>query len=377
MGVLGAISLPPDDAVSIGNAIMSIPAIFAFYIKQIFFPYPIAVNYPLEPVSQIGAANFFIPLILTAAALAAVFYLVRSNSRGKLAAAIFLLPLIPAMNATAFISDQMVHDRYLYLPLLGVLMLIVPFAVKFLNERYVMAACVAISILLSVQTFMYNRAWENDLTLWTWTSSVDDSTFTSMQYGNALAEVNRNEESINAYTAAIEKRPLPRGFIGRGRVYLKTRQYAKAQADLEAAANFPREQIEAYALYQAYEALGLAYSEQKKYQEAVQSFSRAARKTSDICLSFDNQPCGHSLPKRTKGRRASRTRKWSRSGAKGVASGIKGRIPAARYALSRDGPKGRCKICSERVSRTDGVDQGQRTTASRNQATKLLETLNK
>lgn len=95
------------------------------------------------------------------------------------------------MNATAFISDQMVHDRYLYLPLLGMLMLIVPFAVKFLDERYVMAACVAISILLSVQTFMYNRAWENDLTLWSWTSSIDNSTFTSMQYGNALAEVNR------------------------------------------------------------------------------------------------------------------------------------------------------------------------------------------
>ncbi len=277
-GVLGAVSRPPDDAVGMGNALMSIPAIFAFYVKQIFFPNPIAVNYPLEPVSQIGASNFFIPLIVTAAALAAVFYLAKNTSRGKLAAAILLLPLIPAMNATAFISDQMVHDRYLYLPLLGMLMLIVPFAVKFIDERYVLAGAAVVGILLSVQTFRYNTAWESDLTLWSWTSSVDDSTFSSMQYGNALAEANRNDESINAYTAAIEKRPLPRGYIGRGRVYLKTKQYAKAQADLQAASDFPPEQIEAYALYQAYEALGIAFSEQKKYQEAAQNFAEARTK---------------------------------------------------------------------------------------------------
>lgn len=277
-GVLGAVTHPPDDAVDLGNAIMSIPAIFAFYVQRIFFPYPIAVNYPLEPVSQIGAMNFFLPLIISAAALAAGFYLAKTVHRGKLAAALFLLPLIPAMNATAFITDQMVHDRYLYLPLLGALMLMVPFAVKYLDERYVLIACVILSLGLSIETFMYNRAWLNDLTLWSWTANVDDSTFTSMQYGTALAEANRNDESIDAYTAAIERRPVPRAFIGRGRVYLKTKQYDKAQADLEAAANFPREQIEAYALYQAFEALGLAYSEQKKYQEAIDSFTDARNK---------------------------------------------------------------------------------------------------
>ncbi|MBK8465640.1 MAG: hypothetical protein IPL32_07390 [Chloracidobacterium sp.] len=376
-GVLGAISHPPDDAVGIGNAVMSIPAIFAFYLKQIFFPYPIAVNYPLEPVSQIGAENFFIPLVVTAATLTALFYLVRSHTRGKLAAAIFLLPLIPAMNATAFISDQMVHDRYLYLPLLGMLMLIVPFAVKFLDERYVMAACVAISILLSVQTFMYNRAWENDLTLWSWTSSIDNSTFTSMQYGNALAEVNRNEESINAYTAAIEKRPLPRGFIGRGRVYLKTRQYAKAQADLEAAANFPREQVEAYALYQAYEALGLAYSEQKKYQEAVQSFSEARIKlpiyaaalTNDLAvILYQSGQKDAALTELENGRDQARKELLPESKDVFLRLGMlyqeMGRKDDARTALN------------EYMDLTASI-KDKKTTASRAQATKLLDSLNK
>ncbi len=376
-GVLRAISLPPDDAVSVGNAIMSIPAIFAFYIKQIFFPYPIAVNYPLEPVSQISAANFFIPLIVTAAALAAVFYLVRSNSRGKLAAAIFLLPLIPAMNATAFISDQMVHDRYLYLPLLGMLMLIVPFAAKFLDERYILAACAVIAIVLSVQTFMYNRAWENDLALWSWTSSVDDSTFSSMQYGNALAEANRNEESLNAYTAAIEKRPMPRGFIGRGRVYLKTRQYAKAQEDLEAASNFPREQIEAYALYQAYEALGVAYSEQKKYQEAVQSFTEAREKlpiyaaalTNDLAvILYQSGQKDAALRELENGRDQARKELLPES------KDVFLRLGMLYKELGRNGDAK--TALNEYLELTVSI-KDKKTTASRNQATKLLEALDK
>ena len=110
------------------------------------------VNYPLEPVSQIGFSNFIVPLLISAAALAAVFYLARTGHKARLAAALFLLPLVPAMNATAFISQQMVHDRYLYLPLLGVLMLVVPFAAKFVSERYVLFAGIAVGILLAAQT---------------------------------------------------------------------------------------------------------------------------------------------------------------------------------------------------------------------------------
>ena len=273
--VLGAVSRPPDDAVSIGSAILSIPEMFAFYLRQLFAPYWIGANYPLEPVSQIGVSNFIIPLAVSLAAIAAVYYLAKTNAKGRLAAALFLLPLVTAMNATAFISEQIVHDRYLYLPLLGMLMLIVPFTAKFAGDRTVLIATVVLSLVLSIQTFTYNTAWANDLALWTWTSAMDNSSFTSMQYGNALTEAGRDQESLNAYTAAIDKKPVPRGYIGRGRGYLKLKQYPKAEADLVKATQFPVEKVEAYALYQAYEALGIVYSEQKNYDAAVKNFTKA------------------------------------------------------------------------------------------------------
>lgn len=273
--VLGAISQPPDDAVPFGDAVMSIPAMFAFYLKQIFAPLSIAVNYPMTPVTEINATNFIIPILVSAAAIAAIVYLAKISPKTRLAAAFFLLPLIPAMNATAFISEQMVHDRYLYLPLLGALMLLVPLAAKVVNERLLLIAGCLIAAALAFQTFRYNAAWANNLTLWTWTSAVDDSSFTSMQLGNALSEAGRNDESIGAYTAAIKKKPALRGYLGRARGYITTKQYAYAEKDLLAALAMPKERQESYALYQTYESLGIAYLEQKKFAMAVSNFVNA------------------------------------------------------------------------------------------------------
>lgn len=276
--VLGAVSRPPDDAVGLGSAVTSIPEMFAFYLRQIFFPYWTAANYPLEPVTQIGAMNFLVPLLISAAALAAVFYLAKASPKGLLAAALFLLPLLTAMNANAFISEQIVHDRYLYLPLLGLLMLVVPVAAKYLGEQNVVIVAVILSVFAAVQTVRYNTAWANDLSLWTWTTAVDDSSFSSMQYGSALAEAGRDADSITAFSAAIAKKPVPRGYIGRGRGYLKAKQYQKAEADLLKAIQFPPEKVEGYALYQAYEALGIVYSEQRNYDAAIKNFAEARTK---------------------------------------------------------------------------------------------------
>jgi protein O-mannosyl-transferase len=273
--VLGAVSRPPDDAVAFGDAVMSIPAMFAFYLKQIFAPFSIAVNYPMTPVTAISATNFIIPLAVSVAAIAGIVYIAKTSPKTRLGAAIFLLPLIPAMNATAFISEQIVHDRYLYLPLLGALMLMIPLAAKVVNERYILIAGCIIAAALAFQTFRYNTAWANNLSLWTWTSGVDDSSFTSMQLGNALTEAGRNDESIAAYTAAIAKKPSLRGYLGRARGYVTAKQYANAEKDLMSALAMPKERQESYALYQTYEALGIAYIEQRKFDAALKSLNDA------------------------------------------------------------------------------------------------------
>jgi tetratricopeptide (TPR) repeat protein len=278
IAVLGTFMRPAEDAADPVSAILSVPSIFVFYLRQMFFPYWLSANYPVQPVSQPGLANFILPLLISFAALAAFYLLVRKSKLGMLAAALFILPLLPAMNAMTFIPDQIVHDRYLYLPLLGALMLIIPFAARFLNERNTLIASAALCVVLSFQTFTYNTAWANELALWSWAAKIDNSAFTMAQYGSELSDNHRLDESINAYTAALNVKPAARSYLGRGRSYLKKKQYAEAEKDLNTVLQMPQEKVEAYALYQTYEALGITYSEQGKLDEAIQMFSDARKR---------------------------------------------------------------------------------------------------
>lgn len=273
--ILGAISRPPDDAVAFPAAIMSIPQMFAFYLQQIFAPIWIAINYPLSPVEQVGVSNFIVPLIVSIIALGALAYLVLKHERLRIAGLLFLLPLIPAMNATAFPAEQLVHDRYLYLPLLGVLMIVVHLLSRFSSERNLLiAACVA-SLIFAVQTVRYNSAYANELSLWSWTATVDNSAFTSMQLGSAFAVAGKHTEAVQAYSSAIERRPSARGYLGRGRSHVALKSYDKAEQDLTSVLAMPKEKQEAYALYQTYEALSIVYSEQKRFDIAAQSLIEA------------------------------------------------------------------------------------------------------
>lgn len=277
LNIIGAVALPPTDAVDTLPAILSIPVMFAFYLKQIFLPYSIAINYPINPVIEIGVSNFMVPLAVSIAALAAIVYLARGSMRARTAAAIFLLPLAPAMNAMAFPADQMVHDRYLYLPLLGVLMLILPFVAGFLNTRVLLIGGCVLAGILAFQSVRYNTAYASDLALWTWTRQVDDSATTMLQLGSALSEASRFEDAVAVYSDAIAKKPSLRAFYGRGRNLNALKRYAEAEKDLTAALTTPTDGQDTYALYQVYESLGITYLEQKKYEQAIRNFLDARK----------------------------------------------------------------------------------------------------
>ena len=278
LSILKGFSNPPEDAVSLGTAILSVPAMFAFYLRQMFFPYWLSPNYPLEPVTQIGTMNFVLPLAISLAALGAILYAIKRFPEAKFDAALFLLLLAPAMNASVFTPEQIVHDRYLYLPLLGALMLIFRIASRFTGERNLVVAAAVVSLVLSVQTFIYNQAWANELTIWSRAHAADGSAFTSTQYAMALNEAGRIDDAIRQYGEAIAKSPRARSHLGRAMALLKKKQYEPAERDLKAVLAFPLEKVDLYAIYQAYQGLGIVYSEQRNYDAAIRTLTEARTK---------------------------------------------------------------------------------------------------
>ncbi len=108
--------------------LLTFPSILFFYLRQSLFPMWIGPSYPLRPVTvnTIGLENFVVPLLFVIGAAVAIGWMVRRGKLQQIGAALFLVPLLPTFHINAFLFEQIVHDRYLYLPVLGMLMMVIP-----------------------------------------------------------------------------------------------------------------------------------------------------------------------------------------------------------------------------------------------------------
>jgi Flp pilus assembly protein TadD len=112
------------NALPVAAMLLSLPEVLLFYLRQSLFPVGLSFAYDFDPQRQMSLEGFWIPL-LVAAAIAALYalwcYRERRHRRALLmAAAIFVAWLIPVLDIRLLDLNQLVHDRYLYLPVLGV-----------------------------------------------------------------------------------------------------------------------------------------------------------------------------------------------------------------------------------------------------------------
>lgn len=276
--VLGAITHPVENPVPLADAILSVPSVFVFYLKQLVFPYTLSINYPLRATAGFGFFEFILPLVVSLAAAGVVILLARRDFRFLIGAAIFFFPLVAAFNLTAFPADQIVHDRYLYVSVLGFLMMIFAAIGDRLSARSILIAAAVIAVPLSIATFAMNRVWSSDLALWTNAATVDPRSASTMsQYGFALSNAGRSNEAIEAFNAALEISPNPNAYIGRAQAMIATERFEEAVWDLQTVTEMKNDNINAYTLYQAYEGLAVALQQKNDLVSAAR-YLREARK---------------------------------------------------------------------------------------------------
>ena len=238
---MGRISQPAEDAAGFYNAVLSVPSVFVFYLKQIIFPITIGTNYPLRPVETIDLFNFILPLIISILAVILFYLLARRSFVQKIGFALFFLPLLPAMNITAFVPEQIVHDRYLYFSLLGYLLMLFPYVAESLRKKMpkkmetgLIILGVLASLPLAVQTVINNQYWKNELALWEHNIKIDpSSSYSFMLYGTALNQSGNYAEALEAFNRSLDNRPTALGLMGRARANIFLNNYEDAVRDLK------------------------------------------------------------------------------------------------------------------------------------------------
>ncbi len=216
------------------------PSVILFYLQKLTIPMGLSGAY-VNPLYSSATMAFWLPLAVVVLLAVLVTWLsLRTRPVVGFSAALILLPILPAL-ATIRVYPQgdMAHDRYLYLPSVGLCLLIGVIAQHMLNApKSVRAAGAAVLAIVlaafSVMTFKQQRYYNDDIIFLQRAIEVNpDNAFAYALLANFYMDQGNTDMALKDYRIASEIAPdeiritlfLARGLFG-------VQKYSEAEAIL-------------------------------------------------------------------------------------------------------------------------------------------------
>jgi Flp pilus assembly protein TadD len=283
--VLGFLSRPFPDSPTWSQTLLTAPRILVFYVRQCVWPTDLSVVHDLKPVSagDLASTGYWVEVVLAALILGLAVWLYRKSPALRFGVALFFIPLLPAFALHAFKGGDLVHERYLYLPLLG-FGLLVSLGISGLagrlsasNERgrtlILISSAAAAAAGLGFLLFSNNGAWESDVTLWEHASKVEPmSVRVWTELGSAYQQAGRASDAEQSIERSLALGPTPENTLVIYGMAAKDRgQLAVAKERLErAVAEHPEYSV-------GWDQLGVVYDMLGDADGCVATYRRASK----------------------------------------------------------------------------------------------------
>jgi pentatricopeptide repeat protein len=268
----GAIStldkVPLDDRIA--NALVS----YVKYIGKLVWPSDLAVFYPPSHSNLSNAATAicaFIFIVISAISI----YIGRRKKYIAVGWLWFAGTLVPMIGLIQ-VGDQAMANRYMYLPMLGLLIIIAMAGKELIGklpQLKTIAAITGVTAILSllILTQMQVRHWRNSITLFEYALSVtEDNAITENSYACALFNEDRLDEAEQHFGNALRINPeFDTALIHLARIYLKEGRYDEAVSIYEELIKRNHKTPELY--YN----LAMALRMQEKYDESIKYFNKS------------------------------------------------------------------------------------------------------
>ena len=165
---------PNGSGASVATIFFTLPQVFAFDLRKLLWPLPLSLFYPLQLVTRPNITNFILPLAASLAVLAGLWCWSRRSRAAAWAVVWLLVPLAtPLFGITRFLSDDLVHDRFLYLPSAGLAMLAALALRRLQGGRQIggvplaqLCATLALVCLMATLTVSHTDPWSGEVALY-------------------------------------------------------------------------------------------------------------------------------------------------------------------------------------------------------------------
>jgi tetratricopeptide (TPR) repeat protein len=249
---------------------------YVSYIGKMVWPSRLAACYPY---SHVTASDFPVALCEVLFILLSIFsiYICRRKKYAAVGWLWFVGTLVPAIGL-AQSGIQAMANRYMYIPILG-LLIIIGWGVKDYIDKQprakiaaIILGAAAISSLL-ILTQMQVRHWQNSMTLYEYALKVtQNNALAENNYGSALLEAGRLDEAILHLKKALSIVPkMPEAEDNLGKVYLNQKKFNEAIVCFNEAIQKNDNSAETY--YN----LATALTMQRKYSDAVKHLTKVLK----------------------------------------------------------------------------------------------------
>jgi Tfp pilus assembly protein PilF len=265
--------------------ILTWPSVLWFDLKHLLFPVPSSEFYSLAYVTAPGIENFWRPCFFSLAVILIGAYGISKLQNVRLAFCGVMwvfVPILPTLYLRAIASDNFVHDRFLYLPSVGIVILFA-LAIEQLSALALPAArggiakwaTVAVLAGAGFAAVLGNQMqWANNLLLYqNGLKSAPQNLIVQDNLANELADLGRYDRAIPLYLDALQRNPrFWSANYNLGYAYYRIGKYPEAESHLQRAIQIDDGDPDQFIF------LARAQMEQGKLTQAVQSAERALQR---------------------------------------------------------------------------------------------------
>jgi len=250
-----------------------------FYISKIFIPTGLSVLYPAGNSISISDPIYLVSAILVVALLSSLIYF-RKNKLFVFSILFFFINLIPSFTNFAKDGDlYFASDRYAYIPMIGILILVcisfVKVIKKLIHHNYslyiVNYSLLIVSLIFAALSFFQSRVWASTESLFT--NVIENYPGMSHRAHNNIGNVYRRQgnldKAISEFETALTIKPHPKTYGNLGAVYRKNGDTLKALEEYKKAIELDPENAEPYF------GLGLVYAGSGDFGNALDNYNRA------------------------------------------------------------------------------------------------------
>ncbi len=280
-------SYDPEASFALTARLINVPVTFVTYLIKTFRPYDLAVIYPFS--SHIPAWQTAGALLLIIAITAAVIVTTRRLPYlfvGWFWYTIIVAPVI----GTVQVGNQAMADRYTYLPLIGIGIMLawgVPRLLqkKITSKMILLPAAIGFLAFLTLLTWQQCGYWTDSKKLCQHTIRVTKDNYVAhINLGSVLFDEGKYEEAIRHFNEVIRIRPeLILSYNKRGLAYARLGQYQKAFEDLNYVIRLKPDYADAF------NSRALINHELKRHREAIEDLTEAVRLKPDHAEAYNNR----------------------------------------------------------------------------------------